>query len=40
MIRCLSYAIVGVGLGYGYGYLVQVVELLLRAIVKIVMLEV
>lgn len=40
MIRCIAYAIVGVGLGYGYGYLVQVVEVILRAIVRIVMLEV
>jgi hypothetical protein len=40
MIKCISYMIVGIGLGYGYGYLVSLVELIIRAFIKVILLEV
>lgn len=40
MIRLLSYAIVGIGLGYSYGYLVSTVEFVIKALIKIILLEV
>jgi ABC-type microcin C transport system permease subunit YejE len=40
VIKCLSYAIVGIGLGYTYGYFVGAVELIIQSLIRVILLKI